>query len=92
MSFAYSLCGGLLCFAMMWLVNRLLRGRFVYLTSVVGAIFHNIGQILVAVVVTQSLSVLLYLPILMISGIITGIFTGLCTHFAYRRLQNILEQ
>lgn len=90
MSFFYSLCGGLLCFAMMWLVNRILRGKYVYLTSVIGAIFHNIGQILAAIVLTHSMSVLLYFPILMVSGIVTGIFTGLCTHFAYRRLQEIL--
>lgn len=92
MSFFYSLCGGLLCFFVMILVNRILNHRFIFITSVFGALAHNIGQIFVAVILTHSLSILLYLPILLISAVLTGLFTGLCAWFAIPKLSKILKK
>jgi len=80
-SFAYSLCGGCLCLLSMCICNKLLHNKYIYVTSIIGAIFHNIGQIIIACVLLQSLSIMVYLPILLISSIITGLFTGLCSHF-----------
>jgi heptaprenyl diphosphate synthase len=45
--------------------------------GVCGAFFHNCGQILVAMVLMRTTSLLSYLPILIAIGIPTGIFTGL---------------
>lgn len=87
MSFAYSLCGGLFCFAAMAALYRLLGRKYIVFISVIGAMFHNLGQIVIAILVLQSLSILSYLPVLTISGIVTGTFTGLCTHFAAKRLR-----
>ena len=85
-SFSYSLCGGLLCFIIMALLHRLFgRGAIIFI-SIIGAIFHNIGQIAIATVLFDSISVIAYLPALLISGIITGCFTGLCAYFASKRL------
>lgn len=80
-SLLYSLAGGVLCLFVMFLTNHLLSGRYICLTSIVGAIAHNIGQIAIAYFITSTMGVLAYLPFLMLSGIITGLFTGLCTHF-----------
>ena len=91
MSFMYSLCGGLLCFAIMATINRLLRKKYIFITSIFGAIAHNIGQIGVAIVMTGSLSILLYVPLLMISGILTGCFTGLCAFFAAPKIRHIMS-
>lgn len=85
-SFSYSLCGGLSCFLVMALLNRLLGCEAIVFISIIGAIFHNIGQIAIAIVLFSSLSVLAYLPALLFCGIITGCFTGLCAHFASKRL------
>lgn len=85
-SFLYSLAGGLLCFAAMVLIHRLLQGHFLYLTSMVGAVFHNLGQLAVAFFITAVPGVLIYLPFLLISGLLTGLFTGLCAHFMLRYL------
>jgi heptaprenyl diphosphate synthase len=54
---------------------------------VIGALFHNLGQICIAMVILRSASILVYLPMLTISGILTGAFTGLCAWFASRRLR-----
>lgn len=85
-SFIYSLCGGLLCLLVMALINRFLHRRLIILTSMSGALFHNIGQLLAAAVFTGTTGVFLYLPWLTVSGLVTGLFTGLCTHFINRYL------
>lgn len=85
----YSLSGALLCFLAMWLVNRLLQKHFIFLTSVVGSCFHNIGQVLMAIILTRTMGVISYLPILLISGILTGLFTGLCAFYSQRYLAPI---
>ena len=76
-----SLAGGLLSFAMMAIAFRLKRVSIVGV-SVVGAVFHNIGQILIAALVVQNLKIAFYLPALLISGIVTGILTGIAGKLA----------
>ncbi len=85
-SLLYSLAGGFLCFAAMVLVHRLLHGHFLYLTSMIGALFHNIGQLAIAFFITAVPGVLVYFPFLLISGLLTGLFTGLCAHFIQKYL------
>lgn len=53
MSLLYSLCGGLLCFVAMTLASRMLHRHFPELTSILGGIFHNIGQLLIALLLTS---------------------------------------
>lgn len=85
-SLLYSLAGGLLCFAVMALLFHLLQDRYVVFISVFGALAHNMGQILIAILITQLPSMLAYLPVLAISGIVTGTFTGLCVFYLKRHL------
>lgn len=85
-SLLYSLAGGLLSLGAMLLVNRLLHRRYLFLTSTVGGLFHNLGQLLIALFLTQVSGVLAYLPFLILGGIVTGLFTGLCAHFARKHL------
>lgn len=91
-SFLYSLTGGLLCFGAMYAVNKLLQGHYIYLTSIIGAVFHNLGQIAVAYLITQTAGIFAYLPFLLISGIITGLFTGLSSHYSQVYLAPIVRR
>ncbi len=75
-SFIYSLCGGLLCLIVTALVHKLIGKNYIYLTSVMGAVAHNIGQIAAAYFVMRLSGIFVYIPYLIISGIITGMFTG----------------
>lgn len=84
MSLLYSLAGGLLSFVAMVPVQHLLQKHFIYLTAIVGALFHNIGQLLVAFLLTSVPGVLTYLPFLIVSAVLTGLFTGLCAHFTLK--------
>ena len=76
MTLPYSLSGGLLCFCVCALLLPLFPLKRLWLLSVIGAIFHNIGQIIVAVVLTGTPEIIWYLPVLLISGTISGFFTG----------------
>lgn len=86
LSLLYSLAGGLLSFVVMYAANRLLQKKFPFLTGALGGLFHNLGQLLTAFAVTATAGVFSYLPYLAVSGILTGLFTGLCAHFAGRYL------
>ena len=85
-SLLYSLSGGLLCLLSMLLVKQLLHGHYLFLASMTGAIFHNLGQIAVAILLTSVPAVLVYLPFLLLSGLLTGFFIGLCAQFTLRFL------
>lgn len=86
MSLMYSLAGGFFCFAAIYATNTLLRKKFLFLTGAFGGLFHNMGQLTVAYLITSVPGVLAYLPFLLLSGIITGVFTGLCAHFTLQYL------
>lgn len=89
MSLLYSLAGGVLCFLVMWPVNHLLQGHYLFLTSILGALFHNLAQLAVAFLLTAVPGVVAYLPFLLVSAAVTGLFTGLCAQFAQRYLKRL---
>lgn len=86
----YSLAGGLLCYVSMLIMRKFLTLKQIWICSVIGALCHNIGQITVAILITNTMSLIYYLPILMVSAIVSGMFTGLCAQYLINRL-NVLE-
>ena len=71
----FSLTGGILALLAMAVLQRI--GIFsVYGVSILGAAVHNMGQILVAMVLMNSVYVGAYLPYLLIIAIMTGMITG----------------
>ncbi|MBQ7933663.1 MAG: Gx transporter family protein [Lachnospiraceae bacterium] len=86
MSLLYSLAGGLACLALMYPISRLLHQKHIYITGIMGALAHNMAQLLVAFGITQVAGVFVYCPFLLLSGIVTGCFTGLCCHFLLKYL------
>lgn len=90
-TFMYSLAGGLLSFVIMIIVKKL-GGKYISVigVSACAAVFHNIGQLLVASLILENLGVMLYLPVLSIAGIGTGIFVGLSANIMLNHLNKIL--
>lgn len=80
-SFLYSLTGGMLCLGVMVFLMRILGKEGICFISISGAIAHNIGQILIAMIIFQTTSLVYYLPVLMISAIVTGTFTGILSKY-----------
>lgn len=85
-SLLYSLAGGVLCLLVTLLLRRMLTWKQIWVAGVMGAIVHNIGQILVAILVTGTPAIVSYLPVLLISGVITGTFTGFAAQFVVNRM------
>lgn len=90
-SMLYSLAGGILCLIVMLLINKLLQGHCLFLTGIFGALSHNAGQLVVAILLTSSAAPLYYVPFFVISGCITGLFTGLCAAFAQIHLGKLFR-
>ena len=83
----YSAAGGLLCLAAMLGLRRALTEKQLWVASVIGAAAHNTGQIAVAVAVTRTPALWAYLPVLLMSGMIAGLFTGLCAQALVNRMK-----
>lgn len=79
-AFCMSVSGGILSVVVMEVVLTVSRksknGTGILLMSVLGGIFHNIGQLAAASVFAGSIATFSYLPVLVISGIVSGLFTG----------------
>ena len=77
MGFFMSLTGAIFSLGIMILFYLLIKKFSVIGVSVVGSIFHVGGQILIAMIYLGTAYIVLYLPVLAISAIITGVFVGI---------------
>lgn len=84
-SIVYSLAGGLLSLTVMVLLKRTNQFSLMGI-STAGGVMHNVGQILVAMLVLESVNIAYYLPLLLISGVITGVLIGVITDEVLKRL------
>lgn len=87
-AFLYSMGGAVLSFIAMMLVKTLGGDKVSIVgVSVVGAVFHNVGQILVAALLLQTPGLMFYVFVLMISAVITGTLTGLAGNQVIKSLR-----
>lgn len=87
-SIIYSLAGGILSLLVMAFLKR--QGGFSVMgISVAGGVFHNIGQLLIAILIVESFSVSYYIPVLLAAGVLTGLLIGILAAQMLRRLTNI---
>ena len=85
MSFAYSLAGAVLSLAIMALLKKLDIFSTVGV-SIAGGVTHNIGQILVALLLLDTPQIAYYMIVLTVTGTISGAFIGLCGAFMIKRI------
>lgn len=81
----FSYAGAALCMAGMLLLKRFLKTDLIWLISIIGAVLHNIGQLLAASAVLGSFAVFGYMPVLLISGCVSGCFTGIAAQLIINR-------
>lgn len=87
-SIIYSLAGGLLSLFVMTLILHFSRNDFsLIIISIFGAIAHNLGQVIVASIVVQTSSLMLYFLFLMLLAIPTGFFVGITARELMRLLK-----
>ncbi len=79
LSFGFSIVGGIMAFIIMAFTMDVFGEKKIWITSVLGAIFHNAGQLAVAVIATGTPAISIYAPILLLSAIVTGTVIGVVT-------------
>lgn len=87
-AFMYSISGGILSMIAMFLIKKInLPGVSMIGVSVVGAVFFNVGQLIVSAMVIRNISIFVYLPILMYISLGTGILVGYTSRYITGRLK-----
>lgn len=91
-SFLYSFSGGIISFLFMYITMQLGEERVSEIgISIVGAVFHNIGQIIVAAIIVNNIRIAAYLPILMVAGLGTGVFIGITVKYLKGYVKKIVS-
>ncbi len=87
-SILYSLAGGILSLLVMaFLKNR--KSFSVIGVSIAGGVFHNIGQLIVAMAVVETFEVAYYVPVLLVAGCLTGALIGIVSDAVLKRTAQI---
>ena len=84
-SILYSLAGAALSLMVMTFLKKKTDAS-IFALSMAGGIAHNIGQLIVAMIVVENASLIYYGPVLLISGIITGFLIGYLTREVLKRI------
>ena len=82
----YAFAGGLVSMVFMALLSRV-RGVHPVMVSMVGGVAHNVGQ--VAMVILSTPSLMYYMAVLMVAGLITGAVTGVAANLVMKHLAKI---
>ena len=84
----FSFGGGLCSLVMMLLVKKLGgEGVSILGVSVVGAVFHNVGQTAVAALMVNTAALMGYVPFLLVAAVVTGVLTGIAGKYAIQGLK-----
>ena len=88
MAMAYSIAGAVLSLGIMWILKK--TDKFSVIgVSIAGGIMHNVGQIIMAVILLGTKQIALYLPVLLITGTATGIVIGIVSGLVIKRFEKI---
>lgn len=85
----YSFGGGGLAIAATIGLKFILREDQLWVAGCLGAVAHSVGQMIVAVWISETPSLLIYLPIMIVCSIVTGLFTGLLSQIMVKRGKNL---
>ena len=81
-SMMYSMAGAFVSTILMWVAYKFFRKYFSLIgVSVLGALGHNMAQLTVASIIIRNPKIFVYLPVLMLTSIFTGIFIGITANY-----------
>ena len=81
----YSAAGGACAICVTIGLRKILSKKQLWIAGVLGAIAHSIGQMAMAITLTATPGLAVYLPVMIAVSILTGTFTGLCAQFLVNR-------
>lgn len=91
----YSMAGGAVSLAVMaglriWNRRREAAGKAdlfsIFGISMAGGVFHNLGQLVIAILFVSSLNLIYYFPVMILSGIVTGFINGAAARLLLQKL------
>ena len=85
----FSAAGGFLAWLVMCLTVGLFDQKQLWIVSALAGLAHNAGQLLTCALVVKTPGIFAYAPILAVSGVLTGVFTGLAAMYLIRALHNM---
>ena len=86
-AFLFSLSGSIISLFAMYVVKKIKLFSIVGV-SIVGSIFHSIGQIIMAYFLLKNINVMYYLPFIIIISIITGVVIGIISKEVINHLED----
>lgn len=89
--FLFSVGGAYLSLICMYLTSKI-KGFSIIGVSIIGAIGHNIGQLLVASIIVQNINMVGYLPFMLIASLVTGMFVGLVSKYCCLKIDKIFRE
>lgn len=88
MMMAYSIAGAVLSLGLMLLLKK--SGKFsVVGVSIAGGVAHNAGQIIMAIILLGAKQIAYYLPVLAVTGTVTGVLIGIAASIVIKRVKRI---
>lgn len=81
----YSAAGGACAIGVTILLKKILTEKQLWVAGSLGAVAHSIGQMAMAILLTGTPGLIVYLPVMIVISILTGCFTGLCAQFLVNR-------
>ncbi len=81
----YSAAGGGCAILVTIGLRKILKENQLWAAGCLGAIAHSVGQMIAAIAITRTAGLLVYLPVMIIISIFTGLFTGLCAQYLAKR-------
>ena len=88
-SIIYALAGAIVSYTGMFVVYKINRFSAVGV-SVIGGVLHNVGQIVAAMIITESVNVIYYIPVLIIVGTLAGCLVGIVSNILINRLVHLM--
>ena len=81
----YSAAGGALAILVTIGLRRVLKKEQLWVAGCLGAVAHSVGQMIAAIAIAGTPGLIIYLPVMIVCSIITGLFTGLCAQVLVNR-------
>ena len=88
MMMAYSIAGAVLSLGLMFLLKK--SGKFSVIgVSIAGGVAHNAGQIIMAIILLGAKQIAYYLPVLAVTGTVTGVLIGIAASIVIKRVKRV---
>ena len=81
----YSGAGGFCAILVTIGLRKIMSHQQLWVAGALGAVAHSLGQMAMAIAITATPSLAMYLPVMILCSVITGVFTGLCAQFVCNR-------